>query len=145
MNADALQFHGHSADHWLRVRTTGDDEARWEAIDAIRHICVPTVSMPLFLDTLANDSYWRSRALAAHAIYDLAWESEFQPLVAGSMPALIKALEDASSEVLEQIIVTLELLRSAAAPALESLRRIAAGEDTKLASLANAAVQAIDS
>lgn len=105
-------FRGRPAEYWLHARLSGDDEARWEAIDAIRHICPPDESVRLFLDTLHTDSYWRARALAAHALYDLALDrSEVARLVA-VMPQLLAALNDSSANVREQIAELLEVLDS---------------------------------
>ncbi len=145
MDTEDIQFQGHSVDHWFRVRTTGDDEARWEAIDAIRHLCAPDVSVPLLLETLVNDSYWKARALAAHAMYDLVWSADFRPSVTAAIPTLIDTLQDESREVCEQVIETFEALGSEATAALDSLQLIAREGDPKLAELANRAILAINS
>jgi hypothetical protein len=110
VGSQELSFRGKALDHWLCLRISGEDEARWEAIDAIRHICRPDVSIPLFLDTLHNDSYWRARALAAHALYDLAFESEYRPRLLEILPSLRNALVDSSIEVRENVNNLLELL-----------------------------------
>ena len=109
---DEFLFRGQPSSHWLRVRLSGDDEARWEAIDAIRHVCLPDESIPLLLDTLRNDQYWRARALAAHALCDLAWEPAIHPQLIQVMPDLVVALSDRSVEVREDISQLLELLDS---------------------------------
>jgi hypothetical protein len=138
-------LNGHPRDYWLEARVSGNDETRWEAIDAIRHICPPHDALPLYLSTLGHDAYWRSRALAAHAIYDLAWDAEYRELVHTTIPSLIDALLDTSRQVREQVIITLELLRGAAAPAVLALDSIANGDDAELADLARNAIEAITS
>lgn len=112
MSTDDLSFHGQPAGYWLRTRLSGDDEARWEAIDAIRHICAPEDSIPLFLDTLRNDQYWRARALAAHALYDLAIDSPRDPRLIDAMPQLSTAADDSSPEVREQVEEFMALLNA---------------------------------
>lgn len=145
VSVDEIDFHGQPLSHWLTARTSADDETRWKAVDAIRHICTPDVSMPMFLETLQDDRYWRSRALAAHAIYDFAWDAEFRPLVNAAVPALLDSLDDASREVREQVIATFELLGSAANASLEALNSIAKSDDAGLADLARTAIRAIES
>lgn len=102
MPAD-LTFHGRDFDDWSRIRLSGGDEERWEAIDAIRHICSPETSIPLLLDTLHNDTYWRARGLAAHALFDLVACPEPDSRVADVLPALRLAANDPSSEVRAQV------------------------------------------
>lgn len=108
--ATDLSFNGRPVVYWLRTRLSGDDEARWEAIDAIRHICTPDDSIPLFLDTLQNDSYWGARALAAHALYDLAFDTSEMPRLISAKPHFLAALNDSSADVREQIRELLTLL-----------------------------------
>jgi HEAT repeat protein len=111
MSTELPTFNGQPADHWIRARLQGDDEVRWEAVDAIRHLCSPDISIPLFLDTLRNDGYWRARALAAHALFDLAMD---RPDVAGLDDALRQLpdlMADPSADVREQISEILSLDR----------------------------------
>jgi hypothetical protein len=96
-------FHGRGFNYWLQIRLSGDDEQRWEAVDAIRHICHPDTSIPLFLDTLRNDAYWRARALAAHALYDLIAGPHPDSRVADALPQLLEAANDPSPDVRAQI------------------------------------------
>jgi len=145
MGDEEHQFNGHSKSYWLGVRTTGDDEKRWEAIDAIRHICSPDQSMPLFLDTLRHDDYWRARSLAAHAIFDLVCCPKPEPVVTANLPEIIALLQDDSRDVRIEMIETLRFVGSPAVASLQSLRSIAEGEDDELAGLARTAVQAIES
>lgn len=92
------------------ARLDRDDETRWEAVDVIRHICEPASSVPLLLDSLANDRYPRARALAAHALFDLAidrvggvnWQEIF--------PVLVTASHDPSDDVREQVADLLKVL-----------------------------------
>lgn len=110
MGYEASSFHGKALDEWLRVRCCGDDDTRWEAIDAVRHICAPDDSIPLLLDTLRNDTYWRARALAAHALYDLSFDSKFRQRLMETVPFVRDALTDSSVEVREQVNELLESL-----------------------------------
>jgi hypothetical protein len=110
---DEPTFNNHLVDYWLRARLNSDDETRWEAIDAIRHICVPEVSIPLFLDTLSNDTYARARALAAHALYDLAVVSPKDSELIEKLPRLELAANDSSDSVRKEIEALLKLLRNA--------------------------------
>jgi len=103
-------FRGHSFGYWSNLRLNGQDEERWEAIEAIRHICHPDTSIPLFLDTLCNDKYWRARALAAHALYDLVAGPQPAHRVADALPQLRKAAHDPSANVREQVTELLEIL-----------------------------------
>jgi hypothetical protein len=106
-----MDFDGKPQEHWLRSRLTGDDETRWKAIDAIRHICVPSVSIPLFFDTLRTDPFWRARALAAHALCDIAYDNPNNAAIVESIPVLVECAADPSFEVREQLEELLKLLR----------------------------------
>jgi hypothetical protein len=143
MAGDKTEFHGYSEEHWFVTRTTGDDERRWEAVDAIRHICSPSVSIPLLIETLRTDSYWRARALAAHALCDLAYDANSRKLLNPAVEPLIQAMGDESRDVCEQSIATLGLLGQDAAAAIPTLRKIADGGQHDLAAKAKAAISAI--
>ena len=112
-------FNGRDIAHWLGVRLSGEDEARWEAVDAIRHLCGPETSVPLLLDTLLKDQYWRARCLAAHALFDLAMDREEEVNWTDLMPQLQSAALDPSEEVRGQIA---ELLTVLSAPKDETHR-----------------------
>jgi len=144
MSSTEHQFNGRPTSYWLDVRTTGDDETRWEAVDAIRHLCSPEDSIPLFLDTLRNDSYLRARGLAAHAIFDLACCPNPEPVLVTYLSEIIDLIEDDSRDVQIEIIETLRFLGSPAIASVQSLRSIAESDDKELASLARTAIQAID-
>ncbi len=90
-------------DFWFAARIGDNDEMRWMAIDAIRHNCSPEVSLPLFLDTLQNDSYDYARGLAAHAIFDLVIDRMIKLRPHEEMPILLAALQDPSKSVREQV------------------------------------------
>jgi hypothetical protein len=145
MSDDEGLFNGRSSDDWLTVRTAGDDESRRKAIDAIRHVIEPKKSMSLFFDTLRNDSYWRARALAAHANYDLAFDQDARSDVLAVLPGLIDALSDPSVQVRQQIIYILELLGTAAAAAVPRLEEIAHESDRETSEAARNAVELIRS
>jgi hypothetical protein len=107
---DSPRFHGHPIDYWLEKRLSGDDEQRWGAIDAIRHLCYPATSIPLFVATLRDDPYWRARALAAHAIFDLVIEPSEHDFALTLLPPLSEFLDDPSQEVRDQISKTITLI-----------------------------------
>src|SRR4051812_22130054 len=69
-------WNGRPASHWIEMLSHPEDEMRWRAVDALRHIAPPSESSRFLLDTLRRDSYWRARALAAHALYDMADDAE---------------------------------------------------------------------
>ena len=105
-------FRGRDIEHWLCARLSGDDEVRWEAIDAIRHLCGPETSVPLLLDTLLNDGYSRARGLAAHALFDLAMDRVEEVNWMEMMPHLQSAANDPSDGVREQIAELLDVLKT---------------------------------
>jgi hypothetical protein len=111
MSDNAARFHGHPIDYWLDKRLTGDDEERWEAVDAIRHLCSPAASIALFVATLRKDGYWRARALAAHAIFDLVIDPSEHDSTLAMLPPLGEFLGDPSQEVRDQISQTISLIK----------------------------------
>lgn len=145
MSGEQSLFKMKPASYWLDARTKGDEEMRWEAIDAIRHLCPPKQSIPLFIDTLTHDRYWRSRGLAAHAIFDLACGPKADPEVVAHLSSIIEFLEDDSRDVRRQIVEALKFVGSPAVASLKSLKSIARSDDTELASLARDAIDAIES
>lgn len=147
MESKEPSYNGYPLDHWVQVRNSDDEETRWKAVDAIRHLCAPNESMPLFLETLANDSYWRARSLAMNAICDLAYEDKYKSVVLAAIPTCIKALQDESREVRYEAVMVLKLIGNQATESLESLECIVRQEDTdaELARLAATAIQAIGS
>ena len=60
------KFHGKALEHWLAIRVSGGDDARLDAVEAIRHLCEVEESVPLLVEAL-EDHFWRVRAAAAHA------------------------------------------------------------------------------
>jgi HEAT repeat protein len=84
---------GRPLEYWIETLQDPDDEARWGAIDALRHIADPSQSIPLFVRFL-SDRYWRARALAVHALYDMAFEVEFVSLLSQAVTPLANALSD---------------------------------------------------
>jgi len=121
MENTAPLWGGLPLEHWVRTLREGHDEDRWRAVDAVRHIAQPSESVTLFIEAL-NDRYWRARGLAAHALYDLAFEDEYVPLLLQAVIPLANALSDESSDVSLQAAYTLELLGSAAKTALPQLQ-----------------------
>jgi len=96
------RFNRYPVEYWFNLRMQGNDEERWNAVDAIRHVCEPTISVPLMLDTIKTDSYSRARGLAAHALYDLAVDSPEQ-IPADVYPQLIAAVQDPDPGVRTQV------------------------------------------
>lgn len=109
---DSPRFHGHPIEYWLEIRLSGEDEERWEAVDAIRHLCSPATSIPLILATLREDPYWRARALAAHAIFDLVIDPSEHDLALTLLPPLDEFANDPSPEVRDQISQTIALIEN---------------------------------
>lgn len=112
MSDEPPLFHRHTIDYWLDKRLTGDDEERWEAIDGIRHLSLPETGIPLFLKTLRKDAYWRARALAAHAVFDLVIDPTDHDAMVAMLPPLHEFLNDPSEHVREQIEKTISLIRN---------------------------------
>jgi HEAT repeat protein len=111
--------------YWLEMLRVGDDETRWNAIDVIRHIADPSQSVNIFVQALLSDTYWRARALAAHALYALSFDKEFTELLSTAVDALANSLTDESPHVALSAAYTLERLGSAAQAALPQLRAAA--------------------
>lgn len=107
-----ITFRGRDIKYWLSARLSGDDETRWNAIDAIRHLCGSERSVPLLLDTLRNDTYSGARGLAAHALFDLAIDRDEGVNWAELMPHLLSAANDPSDGVREQIAEILNVLKA---------------------------------
>ena len=103
------RFNRYPVEYWFNLRMQGNDEERWNAVDAIRHVCEPTISVPLMLDTIEKDSYSRARGLAAHALYDLAVDSPEQ-IPSEAFPRIIAALNDSDAGVRSQVEALLKEL-----------------------------------
>jgi HEAT repeat protein len=142
MENTGVLWDGQPLEYWLRTLHDPDDEARWRAIDALRHIAHPSQTIALFTVAL-NDRYWRARALAAHALYDLAHEDEMVPLLLQAVIPLANALLDVSTDVGLNAAYTLELLGSTAAAALPQLREAAKLGDDQLRKAASDAISNI--
>jgi HEAT repeat protein len=99
MADDADLWNGHPASYWIKMLEHPDGTVRWKTIDALRHIARPEQSVPLFATALRRDSDWRVRALAAHAVYDLAFDADLRPLLRQAIIPLADALSDDSSHV----------------------------------------------
>jgi HEAT repeat protein len=115
---------GKDLPYWLGVLRAGDDEARWNAIDVIRHIAEPSQSVSIFVESL-SDPYWRARALAAHALYDLSFDKEFVGLLSIAIEALASSLTDESPHVAQSAAYALGRLGSTAHSVLPQLRAAA--------------------
>ena len=138
-----ILWDGQSLEHWVRTLYDPDDEARWKAIDALRHIAHPLQTIPLFIEAL-NDRYWRVRALAAHSFYDIAHEEENIHLLIQAIAPLANALSDESLQVGLNAAYTLELLGSRAGAALPQLQEAASLGHDQLRKAASEAIAKIN-
>ncbi len=143
MADDAFLWNGHAASHWIEMLDHADGEVRWQAIDVLRHIAMPEQTVPLFATALRRDSYWRVRALAAHAVYDLAFEEDLRHLLREAVIPLAGALKDESPDVALNAAYALGMLGSAASSAIPDLRQALDRGDDRLRSAARDALTAI--
>lgn len=69
---------GKPASRWIARLDDPDEHVRWQAVDALRHIAEPALTIPLFVGVLrrVDDGGWRARVRAAHALYDMAVEAK---------------------------------------------------------------------
>jgi HEAT repeat protein len=130
---------GWPLEYWIEALQDPDDEARWGAIDALRHIADPSQTIPLFVRSL-SDRYWRARSLAVHALYDMAFEVKFLPLLSQAVTPLANALSDSRSDICLQAAWTLELLGPAAQAALPQLQEAVKRGDDELRNAASEAI-----
>jgi HEAT repeat protein len=143
MADDAVLWKGHSAYHWIEMLDHADGEVRWHVIDALRHIARPEQTVPLFATALRRDSDWHVRALAAHAVYDLAFEEDLRTLLRRAIIPLAEALKDESPDVALNAAYALELLGATASAAIPNLRRALERGDDRLRAAARDALTAI--
>ncbi len=142
----ATLWDGQPAARWIERLDDPDGHVRWQAVDALRHIAEPALAVPLFVGILrrGDDGGWRARALAAHALYDMAFEAECRPLLRPAVGALAEALDDPCLDVAHQAAWILELLGPAAAAAGPALRRAIDRGDEELSAAARGALAAIE-
>lgn len=119
-----------------------DPDLRWKAIDALRDIAEPLASIPIFVRAL-HDDYWRARALAAHALYDLAHCSDIKLHLLQAVMPLARALQDECDEVCLNAAFTLELLGAEAKDAVPLLNLAVQHGNEKLRRAASDALAAI--
>jgi HEAT repeat protein len=122
-NTDPL-WEGRPLEYWVEALHHPDGETRWTAIDALRHLAHPSEAVPLLTEAL-TDRYWRVRALAAHALYDMAHEKSTAQLLLQAVIPLGNVLSDESSDVGLNAAYALELLGAGARAALPQLREAA--------------------
>jgi HEAT repeat protein len=137
-----ILWDGKPLEYWVQTLQDPHGEARWKAIDALRHVAHPSQTIPLFVLSL-TDLYWRARALAVHALYDISFEEEFVPLLSQAVAPLADALSDVSSEIRLEVARTLELLGPAAQAALPQLQEAAKHGDDELRNAASRAILTI--
>src|SRR4051794_12656756 len=101
---------GRPVSQWVELLAHPEDETRWRAVDAIRHVVPPSQSIRLLINTLRRDGYWRARALAAHALYDMAGDEVVRPHLRDTIGPLAESLSDASPDVRLNAAYTLEAL-----------------------------------
>ncbi len=140
-NTDPL-WNGQPTSHWVEMLQHPDGEIRWQAIDALRHNLPPIDTIPLFIEAL-RDNYWRTRALAAHALYDLAFDKSLHLLLKQTVIPLVDALEDDSPQVRLNSVHTLELLGPEAKVAVPALNMIIEHGEEELRQAATDAIVAI--
>ena len=131
-----------SIEYWIQGLRDPEDEARWAAVDALRHIGHPSQTTSMFVEAL-SDSYWRVRALAAHSLYDMAHNEALIPMLYQAISPLSKALSDVSPEVALNAAYALELLGPRASAALPQLREAAGHDDDRLRRAASDAISSI--
>ena len=169
MDEDTLLWENRPLEHWIETRRHQDGHKRWEAVDAIRHIAAPEISVPYMIDTLRNDSYWRARALAAHAVFDLVagmnWDDPPQPdqnerddatlehriflqtvfaLAPTIVIALAEALRDEDHHVRMNAVFALREMGRIATPAIPSLKEALDHQDVELREAAQTALDCIE-
>jgi HEAT repeat protein len=107
-----------------RALNDPDSEARWAAIDSLRHVGHPSQTVHIFIASLC-DSSWLVRALAAHALYDVIHDGELGALLDHAVEPLAMALRDEATEVGLNAAYALELLGPRASAVLPRLREVA--------------------
>jgi HEAT repeat protein len=134
---------GRPASRWIEMLAHPEDEKRWRAVDALRHIAPPSESIRLLLDALQRDGYWRARALAAHALHDMAVDAENRSLLREAIGPLAEALSDSSSHVRLNAAYALESLGPEATAAVLALQVALGHDDEALRAAARDALEAI--
>jgi HEAT repeat protein len=110
--------------YWLEKLSDTCEDTRWRAIDRLRHILPPDRAVPLFLRTLKNDDGALVRALACHALYDLAGDQDVKPLLTKNLASIVDAIRDEEIHVCLNAIHIVELLGAAAKSALPILNEL---------------------
>jgi hypothetical protein len=103
------KFHGKSLEHWLAIRVSGGDEARLQAVEAIRQLCSAAECVPLLVEAL-EDHCWRVRAAAAHALFELGRDVQTRPVVEAAWGKWERAAEDPSQAVRKGILALMAVL-----------------------------------
>jgi HEAT repeat protein len=132
-----------SAQHWIERLRHADDEERWRAVDALRHVAHASQFVGLFIAAM-RDSYWPVRALAAHALYDMAHWADATVLLSGAIVPLAEALRDDCTHVSLNAAYTLELLGPIAKEALPQLEEAVKSDHEELRKAAIDAINRID-
>lgn len=133
----------HSPSEWARVlREDADDEGRWRALDALRHVGKAEETINPFLEAL-EDRYWRVRALAAHALYDLILDEDGLVKRAEVIESLTSALGDQCLEVSCIAAYALGALGPAALSSTPRLRQVAEEDPARLREAAAEALSAV--
>lgn len=88
-----MRFSKHPTSYWLDRLRSPDDETRWEAVDAIRHVMESPGSVRILLNVAECDAYWRSRALALHGICDYLYSEQSNPDAGTEICKMSVALE----------------------------------------------------
>lgn len=109
-------------EHWIPLLQAPEDEARWGAVDAMRHIAPPAMSVKILIGAL-GDRYWKVRALATHALHDLIVDGDIQIEEHDLVKVLSDLLDDESIEVSVNAAYALESIGPKAFLAIPALRR----------------------
>jgi HEAT repeat protein len=94
MNRKEDYWRGRDLADWIQAFHTGDDDLRWEAVDAITMLASPAQSVPMLTAALA-DLVLKVRGRAAHGLYDIiVMDKEDRPYLMESLQPLVECLTD---------------------------------------------------
>jgi HEAT repeat protein len=133
----------YDAAHWLEQLRDEDEDKRWRAVDAIRHLLPLNSFISSFMHSLKNAKAWVVRALICHSFYDAAHRSEERSELLTFTDEIIDALLDQSIEVRLNVIYTLELLGADAQAALPVLDEMLSDDNERIRTAASEAIHTI--
>ncbi len=112
---DEAFWRGKSAAEWKPHLDDADEELRWLAVNAVRHIYAHPEAIPLLQNSLRDES-WRVRALVLHHFLDILAapdrDAELTDAVLFSevLPDIRRLAEDADPRVREEAVAVLRYL-----------------------------------